>query len=61
MTGGGEPAGALGDGARTVGKVRRRIMPLVVWLYVIAYLDRNNIAGYITAATYDINGGLQVS
>ena len=34
----------LGElGERTLRKVRRRIMPLVVWLYFIAYLDRNNV------------------
>ena len=30
-------------GARTVRKVRNKIMPLVVLLYFIAYLDRNNV------------------
>jgi MFS transporter, ACS family, tartrate transporter len=44
MTSSGEPASALGElGDRTIRKVRRRIMPLVVWLYFIAYLDRNNV------------------
>jgi ACS family tartrate transporter-like MFS transporter len=39
-----EPAGTLGDlGERTLRKVRRRIMPLIVLLYFIAYLDRNNV------------------
>jgi len=33
--------GELGD--RTLRRVRRRIMPLVVWLYFISYLDRNNV------------------
>jgi ACS family tartrate transporter-like MFS transporter len=37
-------AGSLGElGDRTIRKVSRRIMPLVVWLYFIAYLDRNNV------------------
>ena len=44
MTRGGEPSNALGEiGDRTFRKVRGRIMPLVVWLYFIAYLDRNNV------------------
>jgi len=30
-------------GARTVRKVRNKIMPLVVLLYFIAYLDRNTV------------------
>ena len=39
-----EPAGTLADlGERTLSKVRRQIMPLVVLLYFIAYLDRNNV------------------
>ncbi len=33
--------GELGD--RTLRKVRRRVMPLIVLLYFIAYLDRNNV------------------
>jgi ACS family tartrate transporter-like MFS transporter len=40
----GAPASALGElGDRTVHKVTRRVMPLVVLLYFIAYLDRNNV------------------
>ncbi|TFD70298.1 MFS transporter [Cryobacterium gelidum] len=35
---------ALGElGERTLRKVRRRVMPLIVVLYFIAYLDRNNV------------------
>jgi MFS transporter, ACS family, tartrate transporter len=30
-------------GVRTIGKLRRRIIPLLVLLYVIAYVDRINI------------------
>ena len=30
-------------GRRTLSKVRRRLMPLIVLLYFIAYLDRNNV------------------
>jgi ACS family tartrate transporter-like MFS transporter len=33
--------GELGD--RTLRKVRRRVVPLMVWLYFIAFLDRNNV------------------
>ncbi|WP_277527375.1 MFS transporter [Arthrobacter sp. ES3-54] len=33
--------GELGD--RTLRKVRRRVMPLIVLLYFVAYLDRNNV------------------
>jgi ACS family tartrate transporter-like MFS transporter len=33
--------GELGD--RTLHKVRRRVIPLMVWLYFIAFLDRNNV------------------
>ncbi|MFE0020875.1 MFS transporter [Amycolatopsis sp. NPDC059021] len=41
------PSGELAD--RTLRKVRRRILPLVVVLYLIAYLDRNNV-GFAKAA-----------
>ncbi|WP_104134022.1 MFS transporter [Cryobacterium sp. Y62] len=38
------PARALGElGDRTLRKVRRRVMPLIVLLYFISYLDRNNV------------------
>jgi ACS family tartrate transporter-like MFS transporter len=38
------PANQLPElGARTLRRVRRRIMPLIVLLYFIAYLDRNNV------------------
>lgn len=38
------PIGTIGDlGERTLRKVRRRIMPLIVLLYFVAYLDRNNV------------------
>jgi ACS family tartrate transporter-like MFS transporter len=33
--------GELGD--RTLRKVRRRVLPLMIWLYFIAFLDRNNV------------------
>jgi ACS family tartrate transporter-like MFS transporter len=39
-----ESADTIGDlGERTLHKVRRRIMPLIVLLYFVAYLDRNNV------------------
>lgn len=41
------PASKLEE--RTVGKVRGRIVPLVILLYLIAYLDRNNV-GFAKAA-----------
>ena len=38
------PANHLDElGQRTLRKARRRIMPLIVLLYFIAYLDRNNV------------------
>ena len=38
------PSNALSElGEQTLRKVRRRIMPLIVLLYFIAYLDRNNV------------------
>lgn len=38
------PTSMLGElGERTLRKVRRRVMPLIVLLYFIAYLDRNNV------------------
>ena len=36
-----ESLGELGD--RTIRKVKRRVLPLVVFLYFIAFLDRNNV------------------
>jgi MFS transporter, ACS family, tartrate transporter len=33
--------GELGD--RTIRKVKRRVLPLIVFLYFIAFLDRNNV------------------
>ena len=36
-----ESLGELGD--RTVSKVKRRVLPLIVFLYFIAFLDRNNV------------------
>jgi ACS family tartrate transporter-like MFS transporter len=39
-----EAAVAVGDvEVRTIGKLRRRIIPLLVLLYVVAYVDRINI------------------
>ena len=38
------PGGSLGElGDRTLSKVRRRVLPLMIWLYFIAFLDRNNV------------------
>ena len=38
------PANQLDElGQRTLRRVRNRIMPLIVLLYFIAYLDRNNV------------------
>jgi ACS family tartrate transporter-like MFS transporter len=37
----GASLGELGD--RTLHKVRRRVLPLMIWLYFIAFLDRNNV------------------
>ncbi len=40
----GTPGASLGElGDRTLRKVRRRVVPLMVWLYFIAFLDRNNV------------------
>lgn len=37
-------AASVGElGERTVRRVTRRVMPLIVLLYFIAYLDRNNV------------------
>ncbi|GAP55716.1 putative tartrate transporter [Arthrobacter sp. Hiyo6] len=57
--------GELGD--RTLRKVRRRIMPLIVLLYFVAYLDRNNV-GFaklgmqgdigLTEAAYGLGAGI---
>jgi len=39
-----EAAAALGDvEVRTIGKLRRRLIPVLFLLYVVAYLDRINI------------------
>src|SRR5918999_5426660 len=44
MTIASESANTLDDlGERTLRKVRRRIMPLIVLLYFVAFLDRNNV------------------
>jgi ACS family tartrate transporter-like MFS transporter len=44
MTTYGQNVSDLGElGERTLRRVRRRIMPLIVLLYFIAYLDRNNV------------------
>src|SRR5215207_5586126 len=59
---------ALGElGERTLRKVRRRVMPLIVLLYFVAYLDRNNV-GFakltmsedigLTAAAYGLGAGI---
>ena len=56
MTGTGGPTGALGEvGDRTIRKVRRRILPLVVWLYFIAYLDRVNVGFAGATMREDLN------
>ena len=36
-----ESLGELGD--RTIRKVKRRVLPLIVLLYFVAFLDRNNV------------------
>jgi len=64
----GRPVASLGElGDRTIRKASRRIMPLVVWLYFIAYLDRNNV-GFakldmsddigLTATAYGLGAGI---
>lgn len=60
-----QPLGALGEA--TLRKVRRRVMPLIVLLYFVAYLDRNNV-GFaklgmqndigLTAAAYGLGAGI---
>lgn len=61
-------APALGDlGEATLRKVRRRLMPLIVLLYFVAYLDRNNV-GFaklgmqgdvgLTEAAYGLGAGI---
>ncbi|MDQ6752068.1 MAG: MFS transporter [Actinomycetota bacterium] len=60
-----QPMGALGEA--TLRKVRRRVMPLIVLLYFVAYLDRNNV-GFaklgmqndigLTAAAYGLGAGI---
>lgn len=57
--------GELGD--RTLKKVRNRLMPLIVFLYFLAYLDRNNV-GFakltmskdigLTEAAYGLGAGV---
>jgi MFS transporter, ACS family, tartrate transporter len=38
------PVDSLGElGDRTIAKVKRRVLPLIVFLYFIAFLDRNNV------------------
>ena len=38
------PISSLGElGDRTISKVKRRVLPLIVFLYFIAFLDRNNV------------------
>jgi len=62
------PANHLDElGQRTLRRARRRIMPLVVLLYFIAYLDRNNV-GFakltmsedigLSAAAYGLGAGI---
>ena len=62
------PSAGLGElGERTLRKVRRRVMPLIVLLYFVAYLDRNNV-GFakltmsedigLTAAAYGLGAGI---
>src|SRR5918997_4995306 len=68
MTIASKSADTLGDlGDRTLRKVRRRVMPLIVLLYFIAYLDRNNV-GFakltmsedigLSAAAYGLGAGI---
>src|SRR5918993_4210459 len=68
MTIASESADTLGElGDRTLRKVRRRVMPLIVLLYFIAYLDRNNV-GFakltmsedigLSAAAYGLGAGI---
>ncbi|MFF2030740.1 MFS transporter [Arthrobacter sp. NPDC058192] len=62
-----KPAGLGELGERTLRKVRRRIMPLIVLLYFVAYLDRNNV-GFaklgmqgdigLTEAAYGLGAGI---
>ena len=63
-----QPASAVGElGQRTIAKVTRRVMPLIVLLYFIAYLDRNNV-GFakltmsedigLSAAAYGFGAGI---
>ena len=62
------PANQLDElGQRTLRRARRRIMPLIVLLYFIAYLDRNNV-GFakltmsedigLSAAAYGLGAGM---
>src|SRR3984893_7030242 len=39
----GNAVDAMDGESRTIGKLRRRIIPLLVILYIVAYLDRINI------------------
>ena len=60
-----ESLGELGD--RTISKVKRRVLPLIVLLYFVAYLDRNNV-GFakltmsedigLSAAAYGLGAGM---
>jgi ACS family tartrate transporter-like MFS transporter len=62
------PNGTIDElGKQTLSKVRRRLMPIVVLLYFIAYLDRNNV-GFakltmsedigLTEAAYGLGAGM---
>ena len=42
---------------RTLSKVRRRILPIVVLLYLIAYLDRNNVGFAKAGMAHDLGLG----
>lgn len=62
------PEASLGElGDRTFRKVKRRVLPLMIWLYFIAFLDRNNV-GFakltmsedigLTATAYGLGAGI---
>src|SRR6476619_6602535 len=68
MAGSRTPVESLGElGDRTIRKVKRRVLPLVVFLYFIAFLDRNNV-GFakltmsedigLTASAYGLGAGI---
>jgi len=42
-------------GTKTIGKVRARILPFIFLLYIVAFLDRNNI-GFRDTATFCRHG-----